>query len=80
MKESDTPKEAILGVALVPFDVIAVHRRLATRLTIQIVRHPLGQVTVSIFERIGRQVEALGVRSHMAKAATGAIPVHARHR
>lgn len=85
-KASDTPRDAIAGVALALFDAIAVHRWLATRLTIQIVRNPLGQVMVSIFETLGRQVEALGVpRSAWFDATStivhyilGAISQHAR--
>ena len=86
VKKSDTPKDAILGVALALFDAIAVHRWLATRLTIQIVRYPLGQVTISIFETIGRQVEALGVprtawfdaTSTIVHYILGAVSQHAR--
>ncbi|MDV3130301.1 TetR/AcrR family transcriptional regulator [Mycobacterium sp. 21AC1] len=86
VKASDTPKEAILGVALALFDAVAVHQWLATRLTIQIVRHPLGHVTVSIFERIGRQVQALGVSrtawfdttSTIVHYILGAVSQHAR--
>ncbi|MYS86868.1 TetR/AcrR family transcriptional regulator [Embleya scabrispora] len=56
-----TPEDEIRTVALALFDAIAEHQWLATRLTLQIVRKPLGPVTVGIFERIGRQVGALGV-------------------
>lgn len=56
-----TPEEEIRGVALALFDAIAEHPWLATRLTLQIVRNPVGPITVGIFERIGRQVSALGV-------------------
>lgn len=85
-EESDTPGDAIVGVALALFDAIAAHRWLATRLTIQIVRYPLGQVTVSIFETIGRQVQTLGVpRTEWFEAAStivhyilGAVSQHAR--
>ncbi|NRN68756.1 Tetracycline repressor protein class E [Kibdelosporangium sp. 4NS15] len=57
-----TPEEEIRRVALALFDAIAEHHQwLATRLTLQIVRNPAGPVTVEIFERIGRQVGALGV-------------------
>ncbi|MEV3854148.1 helix-turn-helix domain-containing protein [Streptomyces sp. NPDC050095] len=56
-----TPADEIRTVALALFDAIADHPWLATRLTRQIVRNPVGPVTVGIFERIGRQVGALGV-------------------
>ncbi|MEL5956627.1 helix-turn-helix domain-containing protein [Streptomyces sp. CLV115] len=56
-----TPEDEIRSVALALFDAIAEHQWLATRLTLQIVRKPFGPVTVGIFERIGRQVGALGV-------------------
>ncbi|RCG20420.1 TetR/AcrR family transcriptional regulator [Streptomyces reniochalinae] len=56
-----TPSDEVRAVALALFDAITAHRWLATRLTLQIVRNPVGPVTVGIFERIGRQVDALGV-------------------
>jgi AcrR family transcriptional regulator len=56
-----TPGDEIRGVALTLFDAMAEHQWLATRLTLQIIRNPAGPVTVGIFERIGRQVGALGV-------------------
>ncbi|GAA5702428.1 TetR/AcrR family transcriptional regulator [Streptomyces avermitilis] len=56
-----TPGDEIRVVALALFDAIAEHSWLATRLILQVVRNPVGPVTVGIFERIGRQVEALGV-------------------
>ncbi|WP_224280783.1 TetR/AcrR family transcriptional regulator [Streptomyces sp. LS1784] len=56
-----TPEDEIRVVALAVFDAIAEHRWLATRLTLQIIRNPVGPVTVGIFERLGRQVGALGV-------------------
>lgn len=85
-QESDTPHDAIVGMALALFDEIAIHRWLASRLTIQIVRYPLGQVTISIFETIGRQVQALGVPRTAWFVATstvvhyilGAVSQHAR--
>ncbi|MFJ8828269.1 TetR/AcrR family transcriptional regulator [Streptomyces sp. NPDC102467] len=55
------PRDEIRVVALALFDAIAEHQWLATRLTLQIVRNPVGPVTVGIFERIGRQLGALGV-------------------
>ncbi len=56
-----TPEDEIRVVALALFDAIADHQWLATRLILQIIRNPVGPVTVGIFERIGRQVGALGV-------------------
>ncbi|MCX4429513.1 TetR/AcrR family transcriptional regulator [Streptomyces mirabilis] len=56
-----TPGDEIRVVALALFDAIAEHPWLATRLILQVVRNPVGPVTLGIFERIGRQVEALGV-------------------
>ncbi|MGX1123178.1 AcrR family transcriptional regulator [Streptomyces ambofaciens] len=58
---SSLPEDEIRTVALALFDVIAEHPWLATRLTRQVVRKPFGKVTVGIFERIGRQIGALGV-------------------
>ncbi|MEV4469693.1 helix-turn-helix domain-containing protein [Nonomuraea sp. NPDC049504] len=58
---ASTPAEGIRVAALALFDAITAHPWLATRLTLQIVRNPAGPVTVGIFERIGRQVQALGV-------------------
>lgn len=58
---SASPQDEIRTVALALFDAIAEHQWLATRLTLQVVRKPFGPVTVGIFERIGRQVGALGV-------------------
>ncbi|MCX4768042.1 TetR/AcrR family transcriptional regulator C-terminal domain-containing protein [Streptomyces sp. NBC_01275] len=56
-----TPGDEVRVVALALFDAIAEHPWLAARLILQVVRNPVGPVTVEIFERIGRQVEALGV-------------------
>ncbi|WP_322500316.1 TetR/AcrR family transcriptional regulator C-terminal domain-containing protein [Streptomyces rochei] len=58
---SSSPEDEIRTVALALFDAIAEHPWLASRLTQQVVRKPFGPVTVGIFERIGRQVGALGV-------------------
>lgn len=81
-----TPGDEIRRVALALFDAIAEHPWLATRLILQVVRHPVGPVTVEIFERIGQQVGALGVpRSSWFDAAStlvhyvlGAISQNAR--
>ncbi|MFD8747479.1 TetR/AcrR family transcriptional regulator [Streptomyces sp. NPDC059616] len=56
-----SPEDEIRAVALALFDAIAEHQWLATRLTLQIIRNPVGPVTVGIFERLGQQVGALGV-------------------
>ncbi|MFD9941055.1 TetR/AcrR family transcriptional regulator [Nonomuraea sp. NPDC059023] len=56
-----TPEDEIRVVALGLFDAVAVHPWLATRLAVQLTRNPWGPVTVGIFEKIGRQVRALGV-------------------
>lgn len=61
VQESVAPGDEIRAVALALFDAIAEHAWLATRLTQQVVRKPFGPVTAGIFERIGRQVAALGV-------------------
>ncbi|MEW1891142.1 MULTISPECIES: TetR/AcrR family transcriptional regulator C-terminal domain-containing protein [unclassified Streptomyces] len=56
-----SPEDGIRGVALAVFDAIDEHKWLATRLMLQIVRNPMGPVTVGLFERIGGQMDALGV-------------------
>ncbi|MCZ4124781.1 TetR/AcrR family transcriptional regulator [Streptomyces sp. H39-S7] len=56
-----TPEDEVRVVALALFDAITAHNWLATRLTLQIIRNPVGPVTVGIFERIGGQMGALGV-------------------
>lgn len=61
VQASAAPEDELRTVALALFDAIAEHQWLATRLTQQVVRKPFGPVTVGIFERIGRQVGALGV-------------------
>ena len=61
VQASASPEDEIRTVALALFDAIAERQWLATRLTQQVVRKPSGPVTVGIFERIGRQVGALGV-------------------
>ncbi|MFG3138655.1 TetR/AcrR family transcriptional regulator [Streptomyces sp. NPDC048211] len=59
--EAATPGDGIRVVALALFDAITEHPWLATRLILQVVRNPVGPVTVGIFESIGRHVGALGV-------------------
>ncbi|MFF0740153.1 TetR/AcrR family transcriptional regulator [Streptomyces sp. NPDC004111] len=61
VQASAAPGDEIRTVALALFYAIAEHSWLAARLTQQVVRRPFGPVTVGIFERIGRQVGALGV-------------------
>ncbi|THA71603.1 TetR family transcriptional regulator [Streptomyces sp. A0958] len=61
VQASSSPEDEIRTVALALFDAIAEHQWLATRLTLQVVRKPFAPVAVGIFERIGRQVGALGV-------------------
>ncbi|MFI9560316.1 TetR/AcrR family transcriptional regulator [Nonomuraea endophytica] len=56
-----TPEDEIRVVALGLFDAVAVHPWVATRLAVQLTRNPWGPVTVGIFEKIGRQMRALGV-------------------
>ncbi|MFH8349950.1 TetR/AcrR family transcriptional regulator [Streptomyces sp. NPDC018045] len=68
-----TPEEEIRVVALALFDAITEHQWLATRLTLQVVRNPHGPVTVGIFERLGRQVGALGVPRASWFDATSAL-------
>ncbi|MGW5444408.1 TetR/AcrR family transcriptional regulator [Streptomyces asiaticus] len=68
-----TPEDEIRVVALALFDAIAAHQWLATRLILQIIRNPVGPVTVGIFERIGRQVGALGVPRASWFDATSAL-------
>ncbi|MGW8973822.1 TetR/AcrR family transcriptional regulator [Streptomyces platensis] len=83
---SASPEDEIRTVALALFDAIAEHQWLATRLTLQVVRKPFGPVTVGIFERIGRQVDALGVpqaswfnaASTLVHFILGAVSQHAR--
>lgn len=60
-RPASTPEDEICAVSLALFDAIAEHHWLATRLTLQIIRNPVGPVTVGIFERLGQQVSALGV-------------------
>ncbi|TMU99172.1 TetR/AcrR family transcriptional regulator C-terminal domain-containing protein [Streptomyces sp. DASNCL29] len=68
-----SPEDEIRVVALALFDAITAHQWLATRLILQIVRNPVGPVTVGIFERIGRQVGALGVPRASWFDATSAL-------
>ncbi|MEU4238302.1 TetR family transcriptional regulator [Actinoplanes sp. NPDC026619] len=55
--EGASPEEAIRAVALGLFDAIDEHPWLAAQLS----RGPFRSVTLGIFERIGQQVQALGV-------------------
>jgi AcrR family transcriptional regulator len=58
--EPGSPREKVHAVALGLFDAIDEHPWLADRLAAQLPRDPWGSVTLLIFERIGRQVRALG--------------------
>lgn len=58
---ADSPQARIRAVALGLFDAIDEHPWLATQLAAQLSHSPWGSVTPRIFERIGRQVSALGV-------------------
>jgi len=53
----DTPENAIRAVALILFDAIDKHPWIGTQLS----RNPSQQAMLQIFERLGRQVQALGV-------------------
>ncbi|GAA3583926.1 TetR/AcrR family transcriptional regulator [Amycolatopsis ultiminotia] len=70
---ADAPREEIRAVAFGLFDAIAEHPWLATQLSAQLSRSPLGMVTPRIFESIGRQVRALGVPEDGWFAATSAL-------
>ncbi|WP_328854656.1 TetR/AcrR family transcriptional regulator C-terminal domain-containing protein [Microbispora hainanensis] len=83
---SPAPEDEIRATALSLFGAIAEHAWLATQLTTQFARRPSGPVTVGIFERIGRQVRALGVPQAAWFSATstlvhyilGAVSQHVR--
>ena len=68
-----SPREAIRAVALGLFDAVAAHSWLATQLAVQLSRAPWGLVAARIFERIGRQVRALGVPERDWFVATSAL-------
>lgn len=53
----DTPQEAVRAVALAVFDAIDAHPWIGT----QLARVPSQPALLRIFERVGRQVQALGV-------------------
>lgn len=60
-RKAGSPASSIRDASLRIFDAIAEHPWLATQLVAQFVRNPWGTVTVEVFERIGRQLDALGV-------------------
>jgi AcrR family transcriptional regulator len=68
-----SPQDEIRAVALGLFDAIDAHSWLATQLSAQFSRRPWGSVTPRIFERIGRQVRALGVPESDWFTATSAL-------
>ncbi|MDT7800944.1 MAG: hypothetical protein QOI78_4377 [Actinomycetota bacterium] len=68
-----SPQEEIRVVALGLFDAIDAHPWLATQLSGQFSRSPWGSVAPRIFERIGRQVGALGVPQKSWFTATSAL-------
>jgi len=64
-----TPREAIRAVAVGVFDAIDAHPWLGA----QLARAPSGSPTLRIFERVGRQVQALGVREARQFTAASAL-------
>ena len=55
-----TPKQTLHGIALGVFETIDAHPWVGA----QLVRNPAPTATLKIFERIGRQVQALGAPAH----------------
>jgi AcrR family transcriptional regulator len=70
---SRSPQEEIRAVALGLFEAVEAHPWLATQLAVQMARTPWGSVAPRIFERIGRQVRALGVPERSWFVATSAL-------
>jgi AcrR family transcriptional regulator len=68
-----SPQEEVRAIALGLFDAIDAHPWLAAQLSTQFSRNPWGSVTPRIFERIGRQVQALGVPEAGWFTATSAL-------
>lgn len=66
---SDTPRTAIHGVALVVYDVIDAHPWVGAQLS----RAPWETAMLQIFERLGRQVQALGVRGKAQFTSASAL-------
>lgn len=67
-----SPSVAIRAVALGVFDVIEAHPWVGT----QLARPPWPATSVEVFELIGRQVQALGVRPEAQFTAASALLVH----
>ncbi|HEY4457244.1 MAG TPA: TetR family transcriptional regulator [Pseudonocardiaceae bacterium] len=70
---SRSPREEIRAVALGLFEAVDAHSWLATQLAVQMARSPWGSVAPRIYERIGRQVRALGVPEASWFVATSAL-------
>ena len=70
---SRSPRDEIRAVALGLFEAVAAHSWLGTQLAVQLARSPWGSVAPRIFERIGRQVRALGVPERQWFVATSAL-------
>jgi AcrR family transcriptional regulator len=70
---SHSAREEIQAIALGLFEAVAAHPWLATQLAVQLARSPWGSVAPWIFERIGRQVRALGVPERSWFVATSAL-------
>ncbi|MFB4425403.1 TetR family transcriptional regulator [Streptomyces sp. QL37] len=71
-----SPQGEIRAVALGLFDEVEAHPWLAAQLATQLSRKPWQSVTPRIFERIGRQVRALGVPEGSRFTATSALVHH----
>lgn len=67
------PQDEVRAVALGLFDAIDAHPWVATQLAAQLSRAPWRTVTPRIFERLGRQVVALGVPEGGRFTATSAL-------
>lgn len=65
----DTPEDAIRAVALGVFDAIDAHPWVGTQLSV----NPSQSAMLRIFERIGRQVQALGVPTAAQFTAASAV-------
>ena len=68
-----SPRDVIRAVALGLFDAIDAHPWLGARLATQLSRSPGTSVAPRIFERVGRQVQALGVPEDGWFTATSAL-------
>ena len=74
MAAAATPREAIRGIALGVFDAIDAHPWVGAQLS----REPWQTAMLQIFERIGRQVQALGVPGGPSSLRVGAPELHPR--